>query len=64
MIHGNAGNNELKLDTIIPNLNNLDDNDLKGPNGLITELDSTQLKVTYNLGDDEGYDESEDEENE
>jgi len=41
LIYGNAGSNELRLDTIIPNLDSLDEAELKGPNGAITEIDST-----------------------
>lgn len=62
LVYGNASSNELTIDTIIPELTGLDDEQLKNANGFLATFDSTTLKQNYYLGENNSENESEEEE--
>jgi len=59
LMYGNASNNELTIDVILPDIFDIEPKELKNPNGFITTMDSTALQQNYVMEDNE---ESEDEE--
>lgn len=61
-MYGNASNNELTLDVLMPELTSFQDEDLKNPNGFTTVFDSTPLQQNYVMKDND--EESDDEEQE
>jgi hypothetical protein len=61
LVYGNASSNELTIDTVIPELATLDDEQLKNPNGFLATFDSTTLKQNYYLGENNSENESDEE---
>jgi hypothetical protein len=61
LVYGNATNNELTIDTIIPEITTLDDEQLKNTNGFVATFDSTTLKQNYYLGENNSDNESDNE---
>ena len=58
LVYGNS-TNELTLETIMPEINNLEEEQLKNPNGFMITIDSTLLKQNYDFGENESENESE-----
>jgi len=61
-MYGNASNNELTIDVLLPELASFQDDELKNPNGFTTTFDSTALQQNYVVKDNDESDDEEDQE--